>query len=131
MRVQLALEEMADEVKLIAPDVALTNAHLAEHIRRSTQSGVFNTAEAIAAWNPKVKVYRYEVGRREINEARAGLRLAVRQGDIDWARVRRAYNLAGAIIGMLTAAARAVEEGKGRDEEPEPPLEDPPPELSQ
>lgn len=114
MRVQLACEELVDEVAEFLPHVARRNAHLADHIHRASQSALFNVSEGLAAWNPRQKVYRYEVGRREINEARGGIRVAVRRNHITWAQAKRAYELTGAIAGMLVAAAKAVEEGKGR-----------------
>ena len=114
MRVQLVLEELADEVNRLYPLVAPRNAHAADHLRRSVQSGLWNCAEAIAAWNPNIKVHVYEISRRETNEVRAILRFLVRQGVLTWAQVRRAYNLAGCAIMMLIKASRSVENGKGR-----------------
>ena len=114
MRVQLACEELVDEIAGLHPMIAARNGQLADNIRRSSMSALFNVSEGLAAWNPKEKAYRYELGRRESNEARAGLRVAVRQNIVPWSDAKRAYNLTGSIVGMLVAAARAVEEGKGR-----------------
>src|SRR5688572_14234562 len=104
MRMQLAAEELADEVDLLLPKVRMRNANAADHLKRSVESALFNSGEGIAAWRPKVKIDRYEIARREANEARAILRRLVRQGILTWEQVRRAYLLAGALVGMLTRA---------------------------
>ena len=114
MRVQLVLEELADEANRLCPLISPHNAHACLHLGKSAQSALWNCGEAIAAWNPNVKVHVYEIARRETNEVRAILRFVVRQGILTWADVRRAYNLAGCAIAMLIKAAKSVEAGKGR-----------------
>lgn len=56
----------------------------------------------------------YELSRREASEARAILRMVVRQKILTLQDTRRACNLTGAIIAMLVSASKSVEAGKGR-----------------
>ena len=109
MRMQLAAEELGDEVAKLLPIIARRNRNAADHLQRSVESVLNNMAEGIAAWRSKVKIDRYEISRREANEARAILRRLVRQGILTEDQARRAYNLAGAVIGMLTNATKAIE----------------------
>jgi four helix bundle protein len=109
MRVQQAMEELVDEVDRLLPKISLANAHAADHLARSVESGLFNLAEALSAWKPKVKLARYEITRRETNEARAILRRLVRQRVLTREEAGRAYNLCGAVPGMLASASIAVE----------------------
>ena len=81
----MACEEVIDDIAKLHRPVATRNGQLADNLRRSSLSALFNTSEGLAAWNPKEKLYRYELGRREMNEVRAGLRVAVRQKIITWA----------------------------------------------
>ena len=113
MRMQLAAEELLDEIDRLLPAVKRGNPKAADHLERAAQSTLFNIAEGIAAWRPKVKLDRYEIGRREVNEVRAILRRLVRQRVLTRDEARRGYNLCGAIVGMLTNAAIQIE--KRRD----------------
>ena len=79
MRMQLAAEELLDEIDVLLPKIAAGNANAADHLKRAAESALFNTAEGLAAWRPKVKIDRYEIARRETNEARAVVRRVVRQ----------------------------------------------------
>ena len=119
MRMQLCAEELMEEVDRLLPKIAAKNPNAADHLKRSTESGLFNTGEAIAAWRPKVKRSTYEVARRETNEARTILRRLVREGVLTEDEARRAYNLAGALVGMLTNACKAMEQ-RIEDEKPTP-----------
>lgn len=114
MRMQLAAEELGDEIDRLLPKVRAASPHAADHLIRSAESALFNMAEGLAAWRPKVKIDRYEIARREANEDRAILRRLVRQGALTREETQRAYNLAGAVVGMLTSATIAIQKGKGR-----------------
>ena len=113
-RLQQASEELVDEVNRLLPRFVARNAHAAKNLRKSAQSTLNNVAEGLVAWNPNVKLPVYEVGRREAAEVRTILRMLVRQNVLTMDETRRAYNLAGAIIAMLTSAAKSLEQGKGR-----------------
>lgn len=104
-----AAEALVAEADRLVPLVAPANASAADHLQRSAESAFFNTAEGVAAWRPKVKIAVYEIARREANETRAILRRLVIQKLLTRDQTRRAYNLAGALVGMLTSAARTLE----------------------
>ena len=113
-RLQQACEDLVDEVDRLLPRVTARNDHAAKHLRKSAQSTLNNVAEGLVARNPNVKLPVYEVARREAAETRTILRMLVRQQTLTLAHTRRAYNLSGAILAMLTAASRSLEQGKGR-----------------
>lgn len=112
MRVYQAAEELVAEVDRLVPLIAPLNPDAADHLQRSAESVLYNTGEGIEAWRPKVKVAVYEIARREANEVRAVLRRLIIQKVLKQEETRRAYNLAGAIIGMLTNASRTIENQK-------------------
>ena len=106
---QLAAEELVREVDLLLPVVETVNPNAADHLQRSAESALYNTSEGIVAWRPKVKLSVYEIARRESNEVRAILRRLVIQKALTTDETRRAYNLAGALVGMLINAAKSIE----------------------
>jgi four helix bundle protein len=82
----------------------------ANHLERSTDSVLFNMAEGVACYLPKMKTSAYGIARKEANEVRAVLRRLVIKGVFAMEEVQRAWDLAGACVAMLTNAIRAVEE---------------------
>ncbi|HET9986346.1 MAG TPA: hypothetical protein VFQ38_22400 [Longimicrobiales bacterium] len=56
-----------------------------------------------------MKTGAYEVARKEANEVRAVLRRLVIERVFTEPQVRKAYNLAGACVGMLTNAIIALQ----------------------
>lgn len=106
---QLAAEELTAEIDRLVPLIGARNADAADHLQRSADSVLFNIGEGIAAWRPKIKLSVYEIARRESNEVRAILRRLVQKKALAPEQTRRAYNLAGAIVGMLTSAALSIE----------------------
>ena len=107
-----AAEALVREVDLLIPLVAPFNANAAAHLQRSAESVLYNTGEGIEAWRPRIKIAVYEIARREANEVRAILRRLVIQKILTPDQTRRAYNLAGSVIGMLTNACKALETQK-------------------
>src|SRR5687768_3153002 len=104
MRVWQAAEELCREVDAMMPLVRPYAPNAADHLERSAESTLFNIAEGVGAYKPKVKINAYEVAKKEANEVRAILRRLVIKKVLTEQQIRRAYNLAGAIIGMLTNA---------------------------
>lgn len=107
------------EIDRLVPIIEPLNPNAADHLRRSGESVLYNTAEGVVAWRPKVKLAVYEIARRESNEVRAILRRLVAPGIVTTDQTRRAYNLAGAIVGMLIAAAIKIEKRKSTDPGPQ------------
>ncbi len=105
----LAAEELIKEVDRLVVRVRADAANPADHLERSAESALFNIGEAVGAYQPKVKIASYEIAKREANEVRAILRRLVIKNVVTQADTRRAYNLAGAIVGMLTNAIIALE----------------------
>ena len=108
-RMWLAAEEYVGAVDLLLPRAHELNRNAADHLKRSAESVLFNIGEGIGAYQRGLKINAYEVAKKEANETRAILRRLVMQGVFTWHEIDRAYNLAGAIIGMLTAAIIALD----------------------
>jgi hypothetical protein len=69
----------------------------------------YNTGEGIGSFKPKVKITAYEIARKEANEIRTVLRRLVIGRVFKQVAIAKAYNLAGAVVGMLTSAIIAME----------------------
>ena len=108
----MAAEEYVGAVDLLLPRASIRNANAADHLKRSAESCLFNVGEGVGAFQAGVKINSYEIAKKEASEGRAILRRLVIQKVFTWAEISRAYNLAGAIVGMLTAAIIAI---KNRD----------------
>lgn len=104
MRVWQAAEALCGEVDELLPEVRSRARDAGDHLERSSNSVLFNTAEGAGAYRPKVKINAYEVAKKEANEVRAVLRRLVIKKVLQDYQIRRAYNLASAIIAMLTKA---------------------------
>ena len=96
------VEKLLERAKEKAPKIA-------DHLERSANSVLFNTAEGIGAFKPKVKIAAYDIARKEGNEVRSALRRLVIKKVFTAAEVRKADELAGACVGMLTNAIRTLE----------------------
>ncbi|MGH7503615.1 MAG: four helix bundle protein [Longimicrobiales bacterium] len=104
MRVWQAAEELMAEVDRLVPRARGLASNAAEHLERSAESVLFNIGEGVGAYKPNTKIAAYEVAKKEANEVRAILRRLVIKGVLTQDDIQRAYNLAGAIVGMLTSA---------------------------
>ena len=62
----------------------------------------------MAAYQPKVKINAYEIAKKEANEARSQFRRLVLKRVATQDEIDRPYNLAGAVIGMLTNAIKTI-----------------------
>ena len=82
----------------------------AEHLERSAESVLFNIGEGVGAWSPKTKIAAYEVSKREASELRAILRRFVIKRLLTSHDTRKAYDLAGTAVGMLTNAIKSVQQ---------------------
>jgi four helix bundle protein len=105
---QLA-EELAAENDKLLPRARAQAPLQADHLERSCDSLVFNMAEGIACFNPKMKISAYDIARKEGNEYRAVLRRLKIKGVYTWDEIKRAHEVAGACIAMLTNATISVE----------------------
>jgi four helix bundle protein len=105
-----AAEQLARVVEELLPRARQLAPMQADHLERSADSVLFNTAEGIGIYMPKVKISAYSVARKEANEVRAVLRRIVIKKVFTSAEIERAYNLAGACVGMLTQAIMRLEE---------------------
>ena len=76
---------------------------------RSCESVMYNIAEGLGCFQPKVKLNAYNIARKEAYELRAILRRLVLKRAFTDAEVARAMSLTGSVIGMLTRAMIAVE----------------------
>jgi four helix bundle protein len=109
MRVWQAAEELCREVHLLLPHIRPLAHNAADHLERSTDSVLFNIGEGAGAYRPRVKISAYEVAKKEANEIRAILRSIVIKRVLTESQIRRAYNLAGAVVGMLTQAIISIQ----------------------
>jgi four helix bundle protein len=104
MRMWQAAEQLMAEVDRLVPRVKPHAANAADHLERSAESVLFNIGEGAGAYKPKAKINAYEIAKKEANEVRAILRRLVIKRVLTKRDIRKAYDLAGAIIGMLTGA---------------------------
>jgi four helix bundle protein len=109
LRMQEAAELLAAEVDRLLPRAKRVAPRPSGHLERSTDSVLFNMAEGVACYLPKMKTAAYAIARKEANEVRAVLRRLVIKEVFTMEEVQRAFDLAGACVGMLTNAIRAVE----------------------
>ena len=109
LRVWQAAEEVCREVDALIPFVRPCAQNAADHLERSAESTLFNIGEGVGAYRPKVKIAAYEVAKKEANEVRAILRRLVIKKALTERQIGRAYNLAGAVVGMLTNAIISLE----------------------
>ena len=70
---------------------------------------MFNIAEGVGSFRPKVKITAYDIARKEASETRAALRRLVIKKVFTTSEVRKADNLAGACIRMLKSAIVTLE----------------------
>ena len=103
-----AAEAMMGEIDSLAPRVRHSAPNAADHLVRSAESVLFNMGEGVGAFRPRVKIACYEVSKKEANEVRAILRRLVIGRMLSDADIKRAYGLAGAVIGMLTSAIISI-----------------------
>ena len=106
---QQAAEILMAEVDALVARVRTRAANAADHLERAAESVLFNIGEGVAAHKPKGKIAAYEIARKEANEVRAILRRLVIGRRLDQKDIRRAHNLSGAIVGMLTRAIITIE----------------------
>ena len=113
MRMYQAAEALVTEVDTLLPVARGQASGIADHLERSCNSVLFNMAEGIGSFMPKMKINAYEIARKEANEARAVLKRLMIRRVFTFAEIRTAHELAGACVGMLTRAIRAVEARAG------------------
>ena len=104
-----AAEALAAEVERLLPEATRAGASQADHLERSADSVLFNMAEGIGAFQPKVKTNAYGIARREASELRAVLRRLEIKRVFTRAEIDKAYNLAGVCLAMLTRAIITIE----------------------
>ncbi len=114
MRMYQAAEALVAEVDKLLPRARKRAPGAAYHLERSANSVLFNLAEGIGSFKPKMKVTSYGVARKEANEVRAALRRLVIQRVFTDTETRKAYDLAGACVGMTTRAIIAQEKRRER-----------------
>ena len=110
MRMVEAAEALVAQVDRLHPRARAASPRLADHLDRSADSVLLNMSEGVGTYRPKVKITAYEIARKEANEVRAALRRLVIKRVFSEQEIERAYNLAGASVGMLTRAIIAAEE---------------------
>jgi four helix bundle protein len=110
IRMWRAAEELIVEIDVIVARVRSQAANSAYHLERSGESVLFNIAEGVGAYPPKVKIAAYEVAKKEASEVRAVLRRLVLRRLVTSREVERALNLASTIMVMLLRAIRTLRE---------------------
>jgi four helix bundle protein len=109
MRMYQVAEALVREVDPLLTQCRRAAPLQARHLERSADSVLFNTAEGIAAFRPRVKINAYDIARREASEVRAVLRRLVIKRALSHSQIARAYELAGLCVAMLTNAIRSIE----------------------
>jgi four helix bundle protein len=104
-----AAERLVVEVDRLLPRAQRRARRQADHLERSADSVLFNMAEGVASFKPKMKIGAYEIARKEAGEVRAILwRLRIKRIFTE-DEVRTADQLASTCIGMLTNAITSIE----------------------
>jgi four helix bundle protein len=109
MRMQEAAEELVAEIDRLLLRAESLAPRQADHLDRSADSVLFNMAEGIANYKPRMKTAVYGIARKEANEVRAVLRRLVIKKVFSERDIQKAQDLAGACVGMLTNAIKAIE----------------------
>lgn len=104
-----AAELLMREVDRLMPRARRMSRNAADHMERSCESVLFNIAEGLSCFQPKVKLTAYNIARKEAHELRAILRRLYIKGVFTESEIARAINLVDCVIGMLTNAMIAIE----------------------
>ena len=97
------------EVDSLEPRARRASPNSTEHMVRSCESVMFNIAEGLGCFQPKVKLNAYNIARKEAFELRAILRRLVIKRAFTDAEAAKAMELVSCVISMLTKAMIAVE----------------------
>jgi four helix bundle protein len=109
MRMYQAAVALMEEVEMLLARVREQAPKAADHLERSANSVLFNMAEGIGAFRPKIKIASYDIGRREASEVRAALQRLVIKKVLTSSETRKADTFACVCIAMLTNAILSVE----------------------
>lgn len=109
MRMYQAAEALLAEIERLLPRANARKPNAADHLERSGDSVLFNMNEGIGSFKPKMKISAYSIARKEVSEVRGALRKLVISKVFTQHETQKAYDLAGAIFGMLTAAIKTLE----------------------
>jgi four helix bundle protein len=110
MRMYQAAVALAKEVETLLARARAQAPKAADHLERSVNSVLFNMAEGIGAFKPKVKIASYDISRKESSEVRAVLQSLVIKNVLAGPEIRKADRLAIVCIAMLTNAILKLEE---------------------
>src|SRR5437870_3831099 len=106
-RMGQAAYAMAEEAEKLLPRARMGRSNTADHLERATDSVLFNMGEGVTCYRPKVKIVSYDISRKEAGEVRVALRKLVIGRLYSLHDIAKAYDLAGAVIGMLTSAIKS------------------------
>ncbi len=108
LKMQEAAEELVREVDKLLPRARRRSPNAADHLERAAEAVDFNIGEGIAALRPRVKVWVYEIAKREAGEVRVILNRLVFKGVFTSSEVRRAMSLATVTTAMVSSAMRTL-----------------------
>lgn len=123
MRMYQAAEALVAEVDKLLPRAKKYRPNAARHLEKSLDSLLFNMGEGIGIYRAQGKIGAYEISRKETNEVRTVPRRLVIAKVFTQAEVQKAIDLAGSVVGMLTAAIISLEkrvDEKGPNDDPKP-----------
>jgi four helix bundle protein len=109
LKVYQAAEALVGEVDAILRRLPIRIHRTADHLDRSANSVLNNTAEGAAIFSPKGKANAYAIARKEAQEVKAALRATVLRKGMTQREIAKAYNLADCIIAMLTKMIKNLE----------------------
>jgi four helix bundle protein len=110
IRMWQAAEALVAEADRLGDKARPVARNAADHLVRSAESALFNVGEGVGAYRPKVKIAYYEIAKKEASEVRAILRRLVIRKALTREDIAHALQLAGALVGMLTAAIIRLQE---------------------
>jgi len=108
LRVEEKAEELVAEITLLLRSVRYSsNATI--HLEKSVDSVHFNIGEGVALFQARKKAAKYDIARGEAKEVQKALRALVLKQKLQEKDIAKAYDLADAVIAMLTNLIKGLE----------------------
>ena len=112
-RSKLIVEEKAEqlvvEIARLRRRLKFPGSNASLHLEKSGDSVLFNLAEGIICFNPRLKASKYEIARSEAREVQQALNALVLKRELNAADIAVAEDLADCVIAMLTNMIKNLE----------------------
>ena len=102
-------EQLVAEIARLRRRLNYPGSNAALHLEKSGDSVLFNLAEGIVCFKPRLKVSKYEIARSEAREVQQALNALVLKRELNAADIVLADDLADCVIAMLTNMIKNLE----------------------